>query len=679
MTTRARRLTANVAAGAALLAIAVALGGCSEKGRSLLLVDLSASQQVTMLANVRVVVLDPGNAVAGRIDAAWSGQTLSLGIYLPKSLSGTVSVVGCGYAGDGFGIAGAMGMQATITPGEKVGPLAMTLMPGTPPAACAATPDGGGGGSGGGGSGGSGGTGGSGVAGTGGSAVAGTGGSGIAGTGGSGVAGTGGTTAPGGRGGAAGSSVGGTGGSGVAGTGGTTAPGGRGGAAGTVGAAGRGGTGGSGVAGSGGASVGGTGGTGPGWRGSVMVYAEPNTQRLPDVAVDSNGNAVVVYQRGSEIWSNKYDPVSGGWGSPNSIDKEMRTTAQSPRVAVDGSGTFLAVWDQGSGSTLAGIWYSTSPDGMFWTPPTSIVRGNHIGPVVAVNAAGAAVVAWTESSGGAYQAVASVRTGPTASWQTQVMKPGVDNGSILPAVGMTAGGQALVAWEQGGGANNWTSVWMNQYSGTSWGGAYLFETYDEQRADSVSIATNRAGGAIVTYIQITAATTELYSRRFRPTTADFAPAMKIGDAYYISSVVPPSVTLDEAGVATVAYGASGGTTYQVYAGRAGPADAAWTVGAVENNNMAADDSSTDLLDTETMPAVRVDSTGTLTLVWRKRVGTRFDLYGCRFSAGNCPAMVLESQNVSSVFFPVLAAGGNGTTVTAWYHANEFQIWANVYR
>ena len=57
--------------------------------------------------------------------------------------------------------------------------------------------------------------------------------------------------------------------------------------------------------------MGGGGGSGGGaviWRGAVAAAPAVGTSQMyPSVAVDKNGNAVIVYEHGAQIYSSRYD------------------------------------------------------------------------------------------------------------------------------------------------------------------------------------------------------------------------------------------------------------------------------------------------------------------------------------------------------------------------------------
>ena len=649
---------------ATLFSVTLLVAGlsCTEKGRSIVLVDVTT--MVTPLDGVHVVVAKDGSNVGEAIITTWDGtSTLKLGVRVSKDVSGTVTIHACGFNA-GTAVAGNMMAASTsVAPGATTSPVEVVLAAGNLSSLC----DGGSG---------TGGTGGvAGTTGTGGSAgAAGTGGS--AGGAGSGVGGS-----------AAGmgGSVGGVGGS--AGTGGVGGRGGTGGSAGTSGGAGgRGGSAGGGAGGS--AGAGGSGGTGGGqvvgsWRGAMGVGADPLlNELLPQVAVDNNGNAVVVYEHGGEIWSNYYSVTTSAWGTPTAIDSRPGSAARSVQIAVDKNGSWLAAWAQDPNASLRGIYTSTSTNGTTWSAVSPLTNTTAWTPALGMNADGAAVVAWTESISNKWQAAAATRQTTGSAWSTAtVLRPGDDTGDKDPVVAVSGTGEGFVLWTQDDTAG-YISVWMRQHTTSGWQAATLFEGYELQHSYSPAIAANKVGTVIGTYLQVTTNTMQLWTRRYTPG-AGFAAPLRAAEAYEIESIAFPSVTLDETGVATVAFAASPAYKgkYQVYASRASATDTAWpSTMAMETDNDATDDDPNSIIARSPMPLVRNDAAGNVTLIWRKRAGTRFDLWGRRFSGGAWgTSEKLETRDTQSLYWPALGVGANGTAVAAWYYTGEYDIWANVYR
>jgi hypothetical protein len=406
--------------------------------------------------------------------------------------------------------------------------------------------------------------------------------------------------------------------------------------------------------------------------------------------VDKNGNAVVVFMYGGEIAANRYDYAGDGWSTLGAIDTRAGA-AQEPTIAVDGSGNFLAVWAQDPNASLQGIWQSTSADGTNWGPVTAITRTQAWGPVISMNANGAAIVAWTESDATTqnWQVAAVTRTATGAGWSgPQVLRPGDDNGDRNPAVAMSGTGEAFAIWEQSEGnpAVDAISVWFRQRTATGWGPATLFETYDAGPCYGQAIAANTSGQAMGTFLQVgTDGTMKMLSRRYTPGAGFSTNVLQVNIATTIEFLIYPSLTLDDAGIATVAYSvAQSSGKYDVYASRSGTGDNAWPAATmIESDDAATADDPNDSLARVPMPVVGHDPSGNVTLVWRKRTGTRFDAYARRYSGGSWGATststLLETRDANSVFFPAVGVGANGTAVAVWYYGNELTVWGNVFR
>ena len=454
-----------------------------------------------------------------------------------------------------------------------------------------------------------------------------------------------------------------------------------------------------------GGSAGSTGGSGPGsagstgtgtggaagapvvrsWQGAVGVAGPALSAQLrPSVAVDAMGNVVVVYAQGNQIWANRYDAGSNVWGTPGAIDS--RNVAQyQPQVAVDKNGIYLAVWYLPNDATNMGLWQSTSSDGIHWSASSAITRANAFTVSLSMNSKGAAVVAWTQAANNLWTAAASIRSATGASWSTpQILRPGDDDGDRNPVAAMSETGDAFVGWTQSeGGTADAISVWERSYLAGAWQPAALFETVDDGPSYGIGISANASGDAIVTWFDVVGnpATMELWSRRYTHG-GSFAPELSVLQATTIDYQVSPSVTLDDSGVATSAFGVMIGSSFEVFTSQLKPTDTAWpTPTQMETDDIAADNDPDSTLGAETMPIVQHDPSGNVTLIWRKRMtGTRFDLWTRRLPVGGTwgTAVLLETNTTDSVDFPALGVGTDGTAAAAWWYDTAETVWVNVY-
>ena len=653
---------------ALVLSVAASMLSCSKPGSSLVLVDLSRPTGLDVTRG-RVIVKNGTTFVNGAEGAFMSSDKLELGVYVPRDISGTVNVIACGFSAT-MPVATATALPVMVSPGMRTGLLEIALTAGPPDAICVSTSVGAPGGGGAAGAGGSGGT--SGV-------------SGGAGT--SGTAGTGGSTGTGGSAGAGGSggtgAVGGSG--GKAGAGGTGATGGQGGSGGSAGAAGAGGM--------GLAGMGGTGGTAhvPTW-GLPLAVANNAAlaETFPSVAVSSKGKAVAVYKRGGQLWANTYDPAVNLWSTTPSMIEGRQFDVYSPHIAVDKNDNYLVVWGQDPNQSLKGIWWSTSSDGKTWTTPAAITTTIAMGPSLAMNADGAAVVGWTEAviADSTSQVGASLRPAPGMAWTTPnlALEGGFgETGDYTVAVGMSGKGEAFVAWnEDDKGTADQPSIFEMHHTAAGWSTAGLFETYDARPCYLPSVATNSAGTAVITWIEVSAdASMEtIFGRRRAFGDNQFGQPQMFGLGVTIENLQAPALVLDEAGKATLSWANEIQGKFQVYYARSDllgtvPAD----IGVIETDNAATDDDPNDVYQRAPLPALAVDPANNVTLIWRKRTGKRFDLYARRFSGGSNwgAATKIETRDIGSVEWPSVAAGSDGTVVAIWNYQVETDVWATVFR
>ena len=344
------------------------------------------------------------------------------------------------------------------------------------------------------------------------------------------------------------------------------------------------------------------------------------------------------------------------------------------------------VWDHRYDVTPHGIWQSTSTDGVHWSAPAAITTtGKLFRPVLSMNANGVAAVAWTENAtDNKFTPTASVRINGTWS-APHVLMTGIDSNDRNPVVAVNSAGDALVVWEAYADLNaDFSSVFQSRFSGGTWTAASLANS-GSKIAFSPAIAANNAGQMVVTWIESTSAVAELWGRRYPATGSPEAPT-KITEGSNITFDPTPVVTLDDSGAATAAWAFEVKQKYNAYTSRA-TWNQPWSAAmAMETDDAAADDRKSEF-EWVIYPGLAHDAAGNVVLAWKKRTGTRFDMYARNYDAATAtwaPATLLETHdtdgtNETSVYAPSVSMGPNGVAIVAWYYGWEHDIWANIYR
>jgi len=241
----------------------------------------------------------------------------------------------------------------------------------------------------------------------------------------------------------------------------------------------------------------------------------------PQVAMDPSGNAIAVWQQSDgtryNIWANRHTP-GGGWETAERIDANNNASgAERPQVALDSSGNAIAVWQQSDG-TRDNIWANryTPRDG--WGVAERIEvdnAGTAVAPDIAVEPNGNAVAVWQQSDGTRDNIWAN-RYVPGDGWGVAERIEIDDAGNAEhPRVAMDAMGNAVTVWDQFDGAS--FDIWSNRYvPGGGWGTARRIESNDAGEALRPRIAVNPDGNAVVVWEQFDGTGNTISSNRYTP-------------------------------------------------------------------------------------------------------------------------------------------------------------------
>jgi len=99
-----------------------------------------------------------------------------------------------------------------------------------------------------------------------------------------------------------------------------------------------------------------------GWGAPEQISDEIGSVNEPTAAIGAEGDVVAVWTQsapaGNELWSNRYVPGIG-WGDPEFIDVGPASVSEDPDVAIDGNGNAIVVWANTDGGA-ANLWANIS-------------------------------------------------------------------------------------------------------------------------------------------------------------------------------------------------------------------------------------------------------------------------------------------------------------------------------
>ena len=175
-----------------------------------------------------------------------------------------------------------------------------------------------------------------------------------------------------------------------------------------------------------------------------------------DVAAAPDGTVIAVWTRsdaGHPVVVASVRRPGGAFSKPEDLSAP---DASLPRVAVDGTGRATVVWQQKSAKTqLPKIQETTRPaNGSFSVPKDlSSETDESEFPVIAVNAAGTAIVAWQRQTPGGHRVIeaAARPAGDEFGPREQVSELGSTEEEFGPRASVGEGGTGAIAWSVASG------------------------------------------------------------------------------------------------------------------------------------------------------------------------------------------------------------------------------------
>lgn len=278
------------------------------------------------------------------------------------------------------------------------------------------------------------------------------------------------------------------------------------------------------------------------------------------MAVDSSGNAVAVWQQSNgglnNIWGNRYVAATNTWGTAQLIENDF-DDASVPQVAVDSSGNAVAVWRQYGGSRSS-IWtnrYVAATDS--WGTAQLIIENNFGGvdganvPQVAVDSDGNAVAVWTHWST-LVNIVANRYVAATNTWGTAQMLETDNAGHAYgPQVAVDGSGNVVAVWYQYDGTHY--NIWASRYvaATNSWGTEQLIDSDNTSDALYPQVAVTGSGDAVVVWQRSDGTPDSIWANHYVAATNTLGTAQLIESN--VSSALLPQVAVDGRGNAVAVW------------------------------------------------------------------------------------------------------------------------------
>ena len=236
-----------------------------------------------------------------------------------------------------------------------------------------------------------------------------------------------------------------------------------------------------------------------------VALSEPRSLD-PHVVVDGEGNATAMWTRfdgNNQRVESAERPVGGAWSAPVDVSAPGQDSLWS-QVAVDGQGNAVAAWI-GRDAVGQVVLTADRPVGGEWSAPVTLSEAGRtaLDPELAVGAQGNAVVAWRllPSGSDVRDRVQAADRQVGESWGNAVTLSTEGLPGINPDVAIDRWGNAVAVWQQTNGFNNlWLVDSADLSLGGSWraNGTYLSESRPAHAMDP-QVSLDEQGDAVAAW------------------------------------------------------------------------------------------------------------------------------------------------------------------------------------
>jgi len=300
-----------------------------------------------------------------------------------------------------------------------------------------------------------------------------------------------------------------------------------------------------------------------GWGTAELIGTKDSIDSYqPHIAIDSQGNAIAVWYQGNRptysIWVNRYTHGTG-WGKAENIETYETNYLNPPQMAVDSQGNAIVVWGKTDG-TRDRIWAKRYSNGSGWGNAELIGTDNAVDandPQVVIDQQGNAFAIWHQWDNQNNNILAT-RYMSGSGWSEPISIGSDTLGGIdsYPRLAVDAKSNVVAVW-------GWADIRTNRYTPSSgWGITEIINTEKSLGADKPQVVVDTLGNALVVWTQPD--NTIWYNRYLFDKGWTKARIIKTGNSYF---PIWPQIAIDPQGNAIAIWSQSDGMRYSIWACR----------------------------------------------------------------------------------------------------------------
>lgn len=207
---------------------------------------------------------------------------------------------------------------------------------------------------------------------------------------------------------------------------------------------------------------------GLGWEGTTVIDNKVEGAFDPQIAMNDNGDAMVAWTQ----WNDSYSSIFAcrylagtGWEAPERIEDDDTGDVEYPQVALDNNGNAAVVW-QHYAVGFFDIWANYYTPGTGWGTETLLETddsGDASGQQVAMDNDGNAMAVWHQYNDTGWVNIYGRLYESGAGWDSLSLLETKTGDAELPQIAGNDQGIFMTVWRQYPGAGFFWNIWANRY------------------------------------------------------------------------------------------------------------------------------------------------------------------------------------------------------------------------
>jgi hypothetical protein len=367
------------------------------------------------------------------------------------------------------------------------------------------------------------------------------------------------------------------------------------------------------------------------------------SQVAPEVAIQSNGNFVVVWESHIQdgairgVYAQRFDHQGLPLGSEFRVNTTTANDQYEPAVAMDSAGNFVVAWtssnQDGSGAGIYAQRYNAAgvAQGSEFRVNVTTAGGQY-NPAIGLDGTGNFVIAYTcdglDGGGNGVEAVRFDASGQVlGSFQANTTATGDQS---RPSIGMNSSGQFVISWDSNGQDGDGSGIYAQRYSadGSAQGSEFRVNTQITGAQSRSSLDLSADGRFVVSWESSgqDGSDTGVYAQRYAADGSAQGLEFRVNTTS-ANSQSDPSIAMDSQGNFVVTWISDGqdGSGAGIYAQRYNASGVAQGAEFQVNTKTSS---------AQLYPKIDMLANGAFTIVWQSQGsdGNNNGIVGKRFSA-----------------------------------------------